>query len=48
MSKGAYLDGDTKFERIQGLQPKFEDWHLKDDLFNDGQSGSEFGKEHGQ
>ena len=29
----ALSDGDTIFERLGGLQPKFEDWHLKAMLY---------------
>jgi len=29
----AYLDGENCYERLQGLQPKFEDWHLKKTLY---------------
>ena len=25
----AFLDGDNSFERLEGLPPKFEDWHAK-------------------
>jgi len=29
----AFLDGDNSFERLEGLSPKFEDWHLKKTLY---------------
>ena len=29
----ALLDGETTFERLAGLQPKIEDWHLKRYLY---------------
>ena len=29
----ALLDGETSYERLAGLQPKFEDWHLKVTLY---------------
>ena len=29
----AMLDGDTVLEKLGGLQPKFEDWHLKLTLY---------------
>ena len=29
----ALLDGDTEFTKLAGLQPKFEDWHLKKSLY---------------
>ena len=29
----ALLDGETDFTKLAGLQPKFEDWHLKRTLY---------------
>jgi len=26
-------DGTTAYERLEGLMPKFEDWHLKKTLY---------------
>lgn len=31
--KVAMSDGNTKFEQLNGLTPKFEDWHLKKTLY---------------
>ncbi|XP_066910178.1 uncharacterized protein [Clytia hemisphaerica] len=46
----AMSDGDTAFERLDGLLPKFEDWHLKrtfsdvkESIFGHPNSGSQFG-----
>ena len=29
----AFLGGDTQFKRLQGVDAKFEDWHLKKTLY---------------
>jgi len=29
----AFLDGRNAHERLEGLMPKFEDWHLKKTLY---------------
>jgi len=29
----AFLGGENQLKRLQGLQPKFEDWHLKKTLY---------------
>ena len=29
----AFLDGDTQYEKLKGLSPKFEDWHAKKTLY---------------
>ena len=28
-----FLDGENKYEKLQGLSPKFEDWHAKKTLY---------------
>ena len=32
-TRRAFLDGETKFEKLKGLSPKFEDWHAKKTLY---------------